>query len=142
MSQTLEEIQDELVEEFSFLEDWMDKYEMIIDMGTALEGLPESDKSEQWLVRGCQSQVWIKPRKENGLLYFDVDSDAMITKGIAGMVARVVSGRKPAEIAHADLNFIQRIGLREHLSPNRANGLLSMVQKIKTYALTYDKIPD
>jgi cysteine desulfuration protein SufE len=136
---TMREIQDELIAEFSVFDDWMDKYELIIDLGSEYAGMPESDKIEAHLVRGCQSKVWIKPRMQDGLLYFDFDSDALITKGIAGLIIRVVSGHSPVEVAFEDLYFIDLIGFKEHLSPNRANGLVSMLQKIRTYALTADK---
>lgn len=139
MQKSLQEIQEEIIVEFELVEDWMDKYEMIMDMGNASKGLSEAEHTDDHLVRGCQSKVWIKPRLENEMLFFDFDSDALITKGIAALIIQVVNGRKPEEIAYADLYFIEKIGLKQHLSPNRANGLVSMLQKIKTYALTHVK---
>ena len=134
---TINERQDELIEEFSMFDDWMEKYEYIIDMGKDVEGIAESFKTEDNLVRGCQSRVWLVPSQEENRLHFEADSDAIITKGIVGMVVRVLSDSTPEEILNADLYFVDRIGLKEHLSPTRSNGLVSMIKKIKTYALAY-----
>ncbi|MBD81138.1 MAG: Fe-S metabolism protein SufE [Crocinitomicaceae bacterium] len=134
---TINERQDELVEEFSMFDDWMEKYEYIIDLGKEVEGLEEPKKTEEFLVKGCQSRVWMIPAFSQGKLHFEADSDAIITKGIVGMVVRVLSDNTPAEILDADLYFVDKIGLREHLSPTRSNGLVSMIKKIKTYALIY-----
>lgn len=134
---SINERQDELIEEFSMFDDWMEKYEYIIDMGKDVEGIPEDLKSEDCIVKGCQSRVWLVPSKEGELLYFQADSDAIITKGIVGMVVRVLSSATADEILKADLYFVDKIGLKEHLSPTRSNGLVSMIKKIKTYALAY-----
>ncbi len=134
---SINERQDELIEEFSMFDDWMEKYDYIIDMGKDVEGIPEDLKSEDYIVKGCQSRVWLVPSKEGELLHFQADSDAIITKGIVGMVVRVLSSATADEILKADLYFVDKIGLKEHLSPTRSNGLVSMIKKIKTYALAY-----
>ena len=134
---TIQERQNELVEEFSIFDDWMEKYEYIIDLGKEIEGLIETNKSEDNLVRGCQSRVWLVPSYVDGKLHFEADSDAIITKGIVGMVVRVLSNSTPKEILDAELFFVDKLGLKEHLSPTRSNGLVSMIKKIKTYALVY-----
>lgn len=134
---TIQERQNELVEEFSMFEDWMEKYEYIIDLGKEVKGIEEAQKSDDNLVRGCQSRVWLLPSNVDGKLHFEADSDAIITKGIVGMVVRVLSDSSPKEILDADLFFVDKIGLKEHLSPTRSNGLVSMIKKIKTYALAY-----
>lgn len=134
---TINERQDELIEEFAMFDDWMEKYEYIIDMGKDVPGIDEALKSEDYLVKGCQSRVWLIPSNENGMLHFEADSDAIITKGIVGMVVRVLSDSTPNEILESDLYFVDKIGLKEHLSPTRSNGLVSMIKKIKTYALAY-----
>ena len=134
---TINERQDELIEEFTMFDDWMEKYEYIIDLGKDVEGIAEADKSEDYLVRGCQSRVWLIPSKEKETLHFQADSDAIITKGIVGMVVRVLSNSTADEILKSDLYFVDKIGLKEHLSPIRSNGLVSMIKKIKTYALAY-----
>jgi len=134
---TTNERQDELIEEFTMFDDWMEKYEYIIDLGKDVEGIAEADKSEDYLVRGCQSRVWLIPSKEKETLHFQADSDAIITKGIVGMVVRVLSNSTADEILKSDLYFVDKIGLKEHLSPTRSNGLVSMIKKIKTYALAY-----
>jgi cysteine desulfuration protein SufE len=134
---TINERQDELIEEFTMFDDWMEKYEYIIDLGKDVEGIAEADKSEDYLVRGCQSRVWLIPSKKKETLHFQADSDAIITKGIVGMVVRVLSNSTADEILKSDLYFVDKIGLKEHLSPTRSNGLVSMIKKIKTYALAY-----
>ena len=134
---TISDRQKELIEEFSIFEDWMEKYEYIIDLGKDVEGVKEEDKSEDNLVRGCQSRVWLVPSFEEGKLHFEADSDAIITKGIVGMVVRVLSDSTPQEILDSELFFVDQIGLKEHLSPTRSNGLVSMIKKIKIYALVY-----
>ncbi|MFT6441922.1 MAG: cysteine desulfuration protein SufE [Salibacteraceae bacterium] len=134
---SINERQDELIEEFSMFDDWMEKYEYIIDMGKDVSGLTEELKSDDYLVRGCQSRVWLIPAQENGILQFQADSDAIITKGIVGMVVRVLNNSSADEILKSDLYFVDKIGLKEHLSPTRSNGLVSMIKKIKTYALAY-----
>lgn len=134
---TINEIQDEVIEEFEDFADWMDKYQMLIDLGNDLAPLDEKYKNEQNLIEGCQSRVWLQCDFENGLLRFTADSDALIVKGIIALLIRVVSGHTPAEVAAADLYFIDRIGLKDHLSPTRSNGLLAMVKRIKAYAVAF-----
>lgn len=134
---TIEERQEELIEEFSMFDDWMEKYEYIIDLGKEIDGIEDPFKTEDHLVKGCQSRVWLVPSEKEGRLFFDADSDAIITRGIVGMVVRILSDATPQEIIAADLFFVDRIGLKEHLSPTRSNGLVSMIKKIKTYALAY-----
>lgn len=135
---SINEIQDEIIEEFSEFTEWMDKYQMLIDLGNDLEGLDAEYKNEQNLIDGCQSRVWLQCDIKDGKLVFTADSDALITKGIIALLIRVVSGHTPKEILDADLYFIDRIGLHQHLSPTRSNGLLSMVKKIKAYALAFN----
>ncbi len=132
---TIPEKQQKIVEEFSFLEDWMDKYEYLIELGKNLPPLEESSKQEKNLIKGCQSRVWLDVKRENGRLYFQADSDALITKGIISLLIQVFSGHTPAEILDSNMDFIEKIGLKDHLSPTRANGLLSMIQQIQMYAL-------
>ena len=129
--------QEELVSDFSFYEDWTDKYEHIINLGKELPPLSEEYKVENNLIKGCQSKVWLHADLEDGKLIFKADSDAIITKGLVSMIVGVFSGHSPQEILDADLNFIDRIGLKEHLSPTRSNGLLSMVKQLKFYALAF-----
>ena len=135
---SINEIQDEIIEEFAEFTEWMDKYQMLIDLGNDLDGLDAEYKNEQNLIDGCQSRVWLQCDIKDGKLVFTADSDALITKGIIALLIRVVSGHTPKEILDADLYFIERIGLRQHLSPTRSNGLLSMVKKIKAYALAFN----
>jgi cysteine desulfuration protein SufE len=125
---TIPEKQQKIVEEFSFLEDWMDKYEYLIELGKNLPPLEESSKQEKNLIKGCQSRVWLDVKRENGRLYFQADSDALITKGIISLLVQVFSGHTPAEILDSNMDFIEKIGLKDHLSPTRANGLLSMIR--------------
>lgn len=132
---TIEEIEREIVDEFSVFDDWMDKYAYLIELGSGLEGMDESHKTEENLIKGCQSRVWFHAELKAGRLFFTADSDAIITKGIAGLLIRVFSGQDPEDIAKADLHFIDEIGLTHHLSPTRSNGLLSMVKQIKMYAI-------
>lgn len=132
---TIEEIEKEIIDEFAVFDDWMDKYAYLIEIGSGLEGMDEANKTEDNLIQGCQSRVWFHAEMKEGLLYFSADSDAIITKGIAGLLIRVFSGQKPADIAKADLHFIDEIGLTQHLSPTRSNGLLAMVKQIKMYAI-------
>ena len=134
---TINEIQDEVIEEFAVFDDWMDKYQMLIDLGNELDALDNKYKTEQNLIDGCQSRVWLQCDYEDGVLVFKADSDALIVKGIIAVRLRVVSGHTPKEIIDADLYFIEKIGLREHLSPTRSNGLLAMVKQVKAYALVY-----
>ena len=134
---TINELQDEVIEEFSGFDDWMDKYQMLIDLGNDLETLNEKYKTEQNLIDGCQSRVWLQCDYVDGKLVFTADSDALIVKGIIALLIQVLSGHTPTEILDADLYFIDKIGLREHLSPTRSNGLLAMIKQIKAYALAY-----
>ena len=133
----LNEIQDEIIEEFSEFDDWMDKYQLLIDLGSDQEPLDEKYKTESNLIDGCQSRVWLVADYADGLLHFKAESDALIVKGIVTLLIRVLSGHTPQEILDADLYFIDRIGLREHLSPTRSNGLLAMVKQMRMYALAY-----
>lgn len=135
---SINEIQDEIIEEFAEFTEWMDKYQMLIDLGNELDGLDAEYKNEQNLIDGCQSRVWLQCDIKDGKLVFTADSDALITKGIIALLIRVVSGHTPKEILDTDLYFIERIGLHQHLSPTRSNGLLSMVKKIKAYALAFN----
>ncbi len=135
---TINELQDEVVEEFSDFDDWMDKYQMLIDLGNDLETLDDKYKTEQNLIDGCQSRVWVQCDYADGKLVFTADSDALIVKGIIALLIQVLSGHTPKEILDADLYFIDKIGLRDHLSPTRSNGLLAMVKQIKAYALAYE----
>lgn len=135
---SINEIQDEVIEEFSDFEDWMDKYQMLIDLGNDLDALDEKYKNEQNLIDGCQSRVWLQCDNIDGKLVFTADSDALIVKGIIALLIRVVSNHTPQEILDADLYFIEKIGLREHLSPTRSNGLLAMIKQVKAYALAYN----
>lgn len=135
---TINEIQDELIEDFSFFEDWMAKYEYIIQLGKELPLIQEDKKEDDLLIKGCQSRVWLHAELKDGLLHFTADSDAIITKGLVSLMIKVLSGHTPAEIAAADLYFIDQIGLKEHLSPTRANGLLAMLKQMKLYAIALD----
>ena len=132
---TINEIQDEIISEFSFFDDWMDKYEYIIELGKDLPLIDEQYKTEDYLIKGCQSLVWLHADEEQEVVSFTADSNAIITKGLIALMVRVLSNQKPADIAHANLYFIGEIGLQEHLSPTRANGLLSMVKQMKLYGL-------
>lgn len=135
----IDQIQQEIVDEFSFFEDWMEKYEYIIDLGKELPLIDEDKKDESHLIKGCQSQVWLDAQTDHsGNIQFSADSDAIITKGIIALLIRVLSGQSPAAIAKSDLFFIDKIGLKEHLSPTRSNGLVSMIKQMKLYALAYE----
>ena len=132
---TLEEAEKDVVETFSMYEEWLDKYEYLIDLGKNLEPYPEEKTTDDRLIKGCQSRVWLHYRMEEGRLYFNADSDAIITKGIISLLIGIYSGRTPQEIAGSDFSFIEKIGLKENLSPTRANGLASMIATIKTAAM-------
>jgi cysteine desulfuration protein SufE len=134
---TINEKQDEIIEEFELFSDWMDKYENIIDIGKELPLIDAKYKVPENLIKGCQSNVWLQPEYENGLISFTADSDAIITKGLISMMIRVLSGHTPQQILDADIYFIDRIGLQTHLSPTRSNGLLSMLKQMKMYAAAY-----
>ena len=135
--QTINEIQDEVIEEFLELDDWMDRYQLLIDLGEESDILDEADKTDSNLIDGCQSRVWLVCDEAGGRLTFRAESDALIVKGIVSLLLRVVSGHTPDEILDADLYFIERIGLRDHLSPTSSNGLLAMVKQMRMYALAY-----
>ena len=132
---SINEIQDEIIDEFSIFSDWMEKYEYIIDLGKQLPLINEAYKDESHLIKGCQSRVWLHAGLEADKVQFTADSDAVITKGIIALLIRVLSGQPAETIAHADLYFIDRVGLKEHLSPTRSNGLVSMVKQMKMYGL-------
>ena len=137
---TINELQDEVIEEFSDFEDWMDRYQLLIDMGSDQPPLAEQYKTPQNLIDGCQSRVWLQADLVDGLVHFQAESDALIVKGIVTLLLRVLSDHTPQEILDADLYFIDRIGLREHLSPTRSNGLLAMLKQMKMYALAFKAI--
>ena len=134
---TINEIQDEIIEEFSGFDDWMDKYQLLIDLGNEQEPLDEKYKTEQNLIDGCQSRVWLQADYADGKIHFSAESDALIVKGIVALLIRVLSDHTPQEILDADLYFIQEIGLKEHLSPTRSNGLVAMVKQMRVYALAF-----
>ena len=135
----INEIQDEIIEEFSGFDDWMDKYQLLIDLGNEQEPLDDKYKTEQNLIDGCQSRVWLQADLNDGKLLFTAESDALIVKGIVALLIRVLSGHTPQEILDADLYFIEEIGLKEHLSPTRSNGLLAMVKQMRMYALAFSQ---
>jgi len=132
---TINEIQNELVEDFAFFTDWMEKYEYIIQLGKEVPLIDEQYKTEEYIIKGCQSKVWLYPEVKDGKVFFTADSDAIITKGLVSLMVKVLSGHTAKEIVDADLYFVDEIGLKEHLSPTRANGLLSMIKQMKLYAL-------
>ena len=134
---TINELQDEVIEEFSDFDDWMDRYQLLIDLGNEQKALDNKYKTESNLIDGCQSRVWLQADYVDGLLHFSAESDALIVKGIVALLIRVLDGHTPQEILDAELYFIDRIGLRDHLSPTRSNGLLAMIKQIKAYALAY-----
>jgi cysteine desulfuration protein SufE len=134
---TINEIQDEIIEEFSGFDDWMDKYQLLIDLGNEQAPLDDKYKTEQNLIDGCQSRVWLQADYTEGKIHFTAESDALIVKGIVALLIRVLSDHTPQEILDADLYFIEEIGLKEHLSPTRSNGLLAMVKQIRMYALAF-----
>ena len=134
---TINEIQDQIIEEFALFSDWMERYEYLIDMGKTLPAFDERHKSPDYLIEGCQSKVWLYPSIEDDVITFTADSDALITRGIVALLVRVFSGRTPDEILGADIYFIEKIGLRENLSPTRSNGLLAMMKQMRLYALAY-----
>ena len=134
---TINDIQDEIIEEFSSFEDWMDRYSLLIDYGNGLEPFPEEARTEQNLIDGCQSKVWFTARVEDGKIIYQGDSDAILVKGIVALLIHVLSGHTAKEIVDADLYFIDQIGLKDHLSPTRSNGLLAMIKQMKMYALAF-----
>jgi cysteine desulfuration protein SufE len=134
---TINEKQDEIIEEFSVFDDWMDKYSYLIEIGNGLEGFDEKNRVDQNLIEGCQSRVWLNGELKDGKVYYTADSDAIITKGIVALLISVLSGHTPDEILNAELYFIDKIGLKEHLSPTRSNGLVSMIKQMRMYALAF-----
>ena len=133
----MKEVEEELIQEFEMFDDWMDKYNYIIELGKDLPMIDPQFKTEEFLISGCQSQVWLHPEEKDGKLYFSADSDAIITKGIVNLLIRVLSGHTPQEILDNDLSYLDAIRLKNHLSPTRSNGLASMIKQIKLYALAY-----
>lgn len=134
---SIKEIQEEIIDEFSMFEDWMQRYDYMIELGKSLPLIDEAYKVDENLIKGCQSRVWVHANNDHGKVIFTADSDAIITKGIIAILIRVFSNQEPAAILQADTSFIDEIGLKEHLSPTRANGLVSMVKQLKMYALAY-----
>jgi cysteine desulfuration protein SufE len=135
---TIKEIQEEIIDEFSMFDDWMQRYEYIIDLGKNLPLIKEEAKIEENLIKGCQSKVWLQGEENKDKIVFTADSDAILTKGIIAILIRTFSNQKASDILDADMNFIDEIGLKEHLSPTRANGLVSMIKNIKMYALAFN----
>ena len=134
---SIQQIQEEIIDEFSMFDDWMQRYEYMIDLGKSLPIIDNQYKTEDNIIKGCQSKVWVQAQMEEGKIHFTADSDAIITKGIIAILIRAFSGQSPQDIINADTSFIDEIGLKEHLSPTRANGLVSMIKKIKLYAVAY-----
>lgn len=134
MDKTLHDVENEVVEEFSMFEEWLDKYEYLIELGKSLKDFPESSKTDDNLIKGCQSRVWLDYDIRDGRIFFNADSDAIITKGIISLLIRIYSGRKPEEILSSDFSVVDKIGLKENLSPTRANGLVSMIARIRETA--------
>lgn len=137
---TINEIQDKIIDEFSLFEDWMDKYNLLIDLGKELPVIDPKFKVKDFLIEGCQSKVWLHPEFDSKLIIFSADSDGIITRGIVALLIKVLSRRTPEEIISTDLYFIEKIGLRQNLSPTRSNGLLSMVRQMKLYAMAFNAI--
>jgi len=135
---TIQEIQDEIVDEFSMFDDWMERYEYIIELGKSLPLIDDQYKTEDNIIKGCQSKVWVHGEENDNKIVFTADSDAILTKGIIAILIRAFSNQKAADILEANTEFIDKIGLKEHLSPTRANGLVSMIKQIKMYALAFD----
>ena len=135
---TIKEIQESIVEEFSMFDDWMDRYSMLIEMGKDCPMIDAQYRNDNYLINGCQSRVWLHAKMEDGKVYFSADSDAVITKGIINLLIKVLSGQTPKDIVEADMSFLDEIGLKEHLSPTRSNGLLSMVKQMMLYAEVFN----
>tara|TARA_B100000927_G_scaffold152925_1_gene123276 strand:- start:907 stop:1323 length:417 start_codon:yes stop_codon:yes gene_type:complete len=135
----IKEIQDQIVEEFDIFDSWMDKYEYLIELGKSVAVIDDINKTDDNIIKGCQSKVWLHAKEKNGVVEFSADSDAIITKGIVSLLIRTFSNQKPLDIINANLDFIDKIGLRQHLSSNRANGLNNMIKKIKFYAIAFSK---
>lgn len=136
-NRTVVDVENEIIEEFSVFEDWMDKYEYIIELGKGVPMIQEAQKTEANLIKGCQSRVWLSSEYRDGRIFFAADSDAIITKGIISLLIRVFNGRTPQEILSSDFSFVEKIGLKDNLSPTRANGLVSMIKQIQNYAVAY-----
>lgn len=134
---TIQDRAREVVEEFALFDDWMGKYEYLIDLGKSIPEIEDEYKTDDYKIKGCQSQVWIRPEMREGLLYYKGDSDALITRGLVALLLRVLSGQPPQDVAEADLSFLDEIGMREHLSPTRKNGLASMMRQLKLYAMAH-----
>lgn len=134
---TIQDRAQEVVEEFALFDDWMGKYEYLIDLGKSIPEIEDEYKTDDFKIKGCQSQVWVRPEMRDGLLYYKGDSDALITRGLVALLIRVLSGQPPQDVAHADLSFLDQIGMKEHLSPTRKNGLASMMKQLKLYALAH-----
>ncbi|HEY5590867.1 MAG TPA: SufE family protein [Paludibacter sp.] len=134
---TINELQDNIIEEFSMFDDWMDKYSLLIDLGNSLEPLDEQHKKPQNIIEGCQSRVWLNAEMKDGLIMYSGESDAVLVKGIVSLLIQVLTAHTPDEIINTNLYFIEKIGLREHLSPTRSNGLLAMIKQMKLYALAF-----
>lgn len=137
---TIEQVQQDIINEFSVYEDWMDKYSYLIELGNELKDLDPKEKIDQNLIKGCQSRVWLVAEMENGVINFRGESDAVIVKGLVALLLRVVSGRTAKELLENELHFIDDLGLKQHLSPTRSNGLLAMIKQIRLYAVAYNKI--
>ncbi len=135
---SIDQVQDQIIEEFSAFDDWMDRYQQLIDLGSELPPMDEQYRTEQHLIQGCQSRVWVNAHFAEGEITFEADSDAIITKGIVALLIRVLNNRTPKEIMDVNLYFIDRIGLKENLSPTRSNGLLAMIKQMKLYAIAYN----
>ncbi len=140
LGMTIDDIQKEILEEFSIYDDWMDKYSYLIELGNNLPDLPPSEKTDEYLIRGCQSRVWLVPELKEGKIFFRGESDAVIVKGLVALLLRVASGRTPQELMQTEMHFIDELGLKQHLSPTRSNGLLAMVKQIRLYAVAYNKV--
>ena len=134
---SINDIQDEIIEDFSMMDDWTDRYTLLIDQGKTLPAFPEAERTAQNLIDGCQSKVWLSAHMDNGLLIFEGDSDAILVKGIVALLIRALSGHTPQEIVNTELYFIDKIGLREHLSPTRSNGLAAMLKQMRLYAMAF-----
>jgi cysteine desulfuration protein SufE len=137
---TIQDVQKEILEEFSVFDDWMDKYGYLIELGNNLPELPASEKTDEFLIRGCQSRVWLVPELKEGKIWFRGESDAVIVKGLVALLLRVASGRTPGELIENEMYFVDELGLKQHLSPTRSNGLLAMMKQIRLYAVAYNKV--
>lgn len=134
---TIDEIQNEIIEEFSFFDNWEERYEFLIELGKSLNSLPDEKKSEDKIIKGCQSTVWLDAKMEDGRMIFEADSDAILPKGLAALLVRIYNNQKPMDILNSSTDFIEKIGLQEFLSPTRANGLLAMIKQFKFYAIAF-----